>query len=105
MFDGPFLIYLTALKKSRREAALEQFHRDDRLKEAKALRGSGGPLKVAFQQLDIIDVQWAIAFVDHFVNAYEHGIDFVINNASIALNDFGTSVRAGHNLNPVSKNV
>ena len=87
--NGPLLIYLTARDKQRGEDAVAALLQDEQLKKAKALASYGGLSTIKYHSLDISKSQ-SIADVAAFLQE-EHpdGIDFVINNAGIALNGFG----------------
>lgn len=87
--SGPFLIYLTARDKGRGEAALKQLQDDPQLKRAKALQSDGGLSTIEYHQLDITDSKSLTSFVNHLRQAHGEGVDFVINNAGIAMNGFG----------------
>ncbi|KAF2202083.1 carbonyl reductase [Delitschia confertaspora ATCC 74209] len=88
---GPLLIYLTARDKSRGETALKELQNDPQLKEAKALVADGGLAEIKYHQLDIVDSNSIHKFVEHLKQA--HGkVDFVINNAGIAMQGFDYNV-------------
>lgn len=89
MNNGPFLIYLTARDKGRGEAALKDLHEDAQLKQAKALKGDGGLSDIEYHALDITDPKSLDGFAHHLKQAHGDGIDFVINNAGIAMQGFG----------------
>jgi carbonyl reductase 1 len=59
------------------------------LKQAKALKADGGLSEIRFQKLDITDSNSIKSLADHLKQAHGDGIDFVINNAGIAMNGFG----------------
>jgi carbonyl reductase 1 len=82
--NGPFLIYLTARDKGRGEAALKQLEQDSQL-------------KIKYHHLDITDESSVKDLAKHLKETHTEGIDFVINNAGIALNGFGTAPRL-HNI-------
>jgi carbonyl reductase 1 len=60
------------------------------LKQAKALKADGGLSEIKFHKLDITDSSSTMSLADHLKQAHGDGIDFVINNAGIAMNGFGT---------------
>lgn len=93
MNDGPFLIYLTARDQGRGEAAVKTLEQDAQLKEAKALKADGGFSEIKFHLLDITSSNSIHTLADHLKQAYGSGIDFVINNAGIAMDGFGTLIR------------
>ncbi|KAF2016976.1 carbonyl reductase [Aaosphaeria arxii CBS 175.79] len=89
---GPLLIYLTSRDQSRGEAALQSLQQDSQLKEAKALASDGGVAEIKYHALDITEEDSVGKFVKHLREKHEGGIDFVINNAGIALNGFDIDV-------------
>jgi len=88
--NGNLLIYLTARDKSRGEAAVNELHKDNQLKNANALTIDGGLSEIKYAPLDITSSQSIQAFAEHLQQTHGDGIDFVINNAGIALEGFGT---------------
>ncbi|KAF2446749.1 carbonyl reductase [Karstenula rhodostoma CBS 690.94] len=90
--NGSFLIYLTARDQSRGEAAVQDLHNDAQLKQAKALKSDGGQTEVEYHQLDITDQRSLDSFAAHIKKTHGDGIDFVINNAGIALNGFNAEL-------------
>ncbi|KAF1925422.1 carbonyl reductase [Didymella exigua CBS 183.55] len=90
--NGPFLIYLTARDKGRGEAALKQLEQDSQLKQAKALRADGGLAEIKYHYLDITDESSIKGLAKHLKEAHTEGIDFVINNAGIALDGFDSNI-------------
>lgn len=90
--NGPFLIYLTARDKGRGEAALKELEQDAQLKSAKALKANGGLSEIKFHALDISDSGSIKALGQHLKQAHGEGIDFIINNAGIALDGFDSSI-------------
>ncbi|KAF9641231.1 hypothetical protein BFW01_g591 [Lasiodiplodia theobromae] len=85
---GPLIIYLTARDASRGEAALKTLESDDQLLNAKVLKAQGGPVSLAFKELDISKKESIDAFAADLQK--DHGsIDVVINNAGIAMEGFG----------------
>ena len=83
------LIYLTARDKGKGEAALKQLEQDSQLQQAKALKAHGGLAEIKYHQLDITDEASIKTLAEHLKESHSEGIDFVINNAGIALNGFG----------------
>ena len=49
--------------------------------------------EVKFYKLDIADTRSIKDFAEHLKRSHEEGIDFVINNAGIAMQGFGESDR------------
>ncbi|KAJ4297939.1 hypothetical protein N0V90_005838 [Kalmusia sp. IMI 367209] len=92
LFNGPFLIYLTARDNGRGEAALKDLREDVQLKQAKVLKSDGGQAEIKYHQLDITDHKSVETFAKHLKETHGDGIDFVINNAGIALNGFNSNV-------------
>jgi carbonyl reductase 1 len=90
--NGPFLIYLTARDKGRGEAAVKELQQDAQLKQAKALKSDGGLSEIKFHAFDVTDKSSVKMLVDHLKQEHgEGGVDFVINNAGIAMDGFGKS--------------
>ncbi|KAB2570770.1 Carbonyl reductase (NADPH) 1, partial [Lasiodiplodia theobromae] len=88
---GPLIIYLTARDASRGEAALKTLESDDQLLNAKVLKAQGGPVSLAFKELDISKKESIDAFAADLQK--DHGsIDVVINNAGIAMEGFDANV-------------
>jgi len=92
--NGPFLIYLTARDKGRGEAAVKELQQDAQLKQAKALKADGGLSEIKFYAFDVTDKTSVKTLVDHLHQEHGDGVDFVINNAGIAMDGFGTLKRA-----------
>lgn len=92
LHSGPFLIYLTARDQGRGEAALKDLHDDVQLKKAKALKSDGGETEIRYHQLDITDRKSVESFAAHLKQEHGDGIDFVINNAGIAMNGFDANI-------------
>ena len=90
--DGPLLIYLTARDKSRGDAALKDIQQDPQLAKVQALESHGGPSTVKFHDLDIADADSIDAFAASMKKTHPGGIDFLINNAGIAMNGFDLNV-------------
>ncbi|KAF2847705.1 carbonyl reductase [Plenodomus tracheiphilus IPT5] len=90
--NGSFLIYLTARDRGRGEAAVQSLEQDAQLKQAKALKADGGLSEIRYHQLDVTDNSSIKSFADYVKTAHGDGIDFVINNAGIAMNGFDSEV-------------
>lgn len=88
---GSFLVYLTARDESRGQEALAGIQKDEKLKEAKALASDGGVTEIKYQALDIANSQSIKSLASFLQKEHPDGIDFVINNAGIAMQGFGTS--------------
>ena len=93
--NGPFLIYLTARDQTRGEAALKDICRDSQLKKAKALAEDGGLTTVKYHNLDISEKKSIDDFATFLKMEHPLGIDFVINNAGIAMTGFGALLPTG----------
>ncbi|GAB1315393.1 hypothetical protein MFIFM68171_05603 [Madurella fahalii] len=90
---GPLLIYLGARDASRgRDAVTQLTTEDPALRLAKALRADGGPTDIKFHQIDISDSPSIQSFADFLRREHPDGIDFVINNAGIAMDGFNPHV-------------
>lgn len=59
------------------------------MKQAKALKSDGGLSEIKFHILDITDSSSIKTFADDLKKAHGDGIDFVVNNAGIAMSGFG----------------
>ncbi|KAL6153307.1 hypothetical protein ACJQWK_11156 [Exserohilum turcicum] len=90
--NGPFLIYLTARDQGRGEAAVKDLEQDAQLKQAKALKADGGLAEIKFHLLDITSSDSIKALAGHLKQDHSDGIDFVINNAGIAMDGFDANV-------------
>lgn len=90
--NGPLLIYLTARNDERGKAALDTLKQDPQLKSAKALRSHGGLADIKYLPLDIDSKQSIEEFVTTLKEEHPDGIDFLINNAAIAMNGFDKNV-------------
>ncbi|KAF2107285.1 carbonyl reductase [Lophiotrema nucula] len=90
--SGPLLIYLTARDKGRGEAAVKELLEDGQLKRSKALTRDGGLSEIKYHQLDITESSSIQSFAEDLKKAHGDGIDFVINNAGIALQGFSSDV-------------
>jgi carbonyl reductase 1 len=90
--NGPLLIYLTARNDERGKAALESIQGDPELEKAKALRSQGGLADVKYLQLDIAKEESIGDFAEYLKKEHPDGIDFLINNAGIALTGFDSNV-------------
>ncbi|KAH5252186.1 hypothetical protein HBI72_147630 [Parastagonospora nodorum] len=83
---------LTARDKSRGEAAVQTLLHDPQLTQAAALKSHGGLADIEFHALDVTDSTSVRALADHLKSAHSGGIDFVINNAGIAMDGFDANV-------------
>lgn len=90
--NGPLLIYLTARNRERGEKALQDVNEHPQLKKAKALEKDGGLSNVQYLQLDIDSQDSIKSFADHIKKEHPDGIDFLINNAGIAMDGFNADV-------------
>lgn len=90
--NGPLLIYLTARNDERGKAALDTLKHDPQLKSAKALRSHGGLADIKYLPLDIDSKQSIEEFATTLKEEHPDGIDFLINNAAIAMNGFDKNV-------------
>jgi carbonyl reductase 1 len=89
--NGTLLIYLTARDQGRGEAAVKDLEQDAQLKKAKVLTADGGIAEIKFHALDITESSSIKKLAEHLKQAHGDGIDFVINNAGIAMEGFGTN--------------
>ena len=87
--NGPLLIYLTARDRSRGEAAAESIQVDPGLQSAKALQKDGGLTSIQYHPLDITKENSIADFANFLKDKHPEGIDFVVNNAGIAMEGFG----------------
>ncbi|KAK2063315.1 carbonyl reductase [Colletotrichum caudatum] len=90
--SGSLLIYLTARDKSRGEQAVSNIQGDAGLKQAKALSADDGAADIKFRQLDISDSSSISNLASFLKKEHPDGIDFVINNAGIAMQGFDSNV-------------
>jgi carbonyl reductase 1 len=90
--NGPLLIYLTARNEERGKAALNEINSDGALKKAKALRADGGLSDIKYLPLDIDSQDSIKAFASQLKQNHPDGIDFLINNAAIAMQGFDANV-------------
>jgi len=90
--NGPLLIYLAARDKSRGEAAIRTLLADPTLKKAKALSQDSGLADIKYAELDIASNDSIDNFAAALRKDHPDGIDFVINNAGIAMNGFDDNV-------------
>ncbi|KAK2013623.1 carbonyl reductase [Colletotrichum eremochloae] len=90
--NGSLLIYLTSRDKSRGEQAVSNIQSDADLKQAKALSTHGGAADIKYHQLDISDSNSISNFASFLKKEHPDGIDFVINNAGIAMQGFDSNV-------------
>jgi carbonyl reductase 1 len=80
---------LTSRDKSRGEEALKSIESDAQLKDTKVLVADGGVVDVQHHTLDISETKSIQNFAEFLKEEHPQGIDFVINNAGIAMNGFG----------------
>jgi carbonyl reductase 1 len=90
--DGPLLIYLTARNEERGKAALESLNTDKTLQKAKALKADGGLTDVEYLPLDVDSEDSIKAFASTLKESHPDGIDFLINNAAIAMEGFDLEI-------------
>ncbi|PNS15797.1 hypothetical protein CAC42_4249 [Sphaceloma murrayae] len=90
--SGSFLIYLTARSAERGAEAVNAINEDPQLKKAKVLSQDGGQTTVKFKELDISNTMSIRAFAESLQKDHPDGIDFVINNAGIAMEGFNSNV-------------
>ncbi|KAF9875359.1 carbonyl reductase [Colletotrichum karsti] len=90
--SGSLLIYLTARDQSRGEQALADIQADADLKKAKALTAHGGLADIKYRQLDISNSKSIASLAEALKKDHPEGIDFVINNAGIAMQGFDSNV-------------
>ncbi|KFA70252.1 hypothetical protein S40285_07892 [Stachybotrys chlorohalonatus IBT 40285] len=90
--NGQFLVYLTARDDARGNEALNQLENDAQLKKARALAADGGLTTLKFHNLDIRNAGSIQALRDYLKATHPDGIDFVINNAGIAMQGFDDNV-------------
>jgi carbonyl reductase 1 len=69
---------------------LSELSQDPQLKKAKALKADGGLSEIKFHAFDVTDKNSVSTFVEHLKEQHGEGsLDFIINNAGIALDGFG----------------
>lgn len=90
--NGPLLIYLTARNEERGQAALQSIQNDAALRNTRALRTYGGLTDVEYLPLDIESKQSIDDFATTLKQRHPEGIDFLINNAGVALQGFDENV-------------
>ncbi|KAF4552221.1 Short chain dehydrogenase-like protein 38 [Elsinoe fawcettii] len=90
--SGSFLIYLTARSAERGAEAVKTINNDPQLKQAKVLAQDGGDTTVKFKELDISNTMSIRDFAESLHKDHPDGIDFVINNAGIAMEGFDSNV-------------
>ena len=86
------LIYLAARDKERGEKAVESVQDDAQLKAQKVLASEGGLASVRFRQLDITKSESIRECASFLESNHPDGIDIVINNAAMAMQDFNSEV-------------
>ncbi|MCJ1311330.1 hypothetical protein MMC25_005001 [Agyrium rufum] len=90
--NGPCLVYLTARNNERGNQALKDLQNDAQLVKAKVLPKDGGPVEITYHQLDISQTKSIQDFSSFLKEKHPQGIDFVINNAGIAMTGFDSNV-------------
>jgi carbonyl reductase 1 len=70
---------------------VKQLSQDAQLKAAKALKSDGGLAEIKYHQLDITDDTSVNSLAKHLKETHTDGIDFIINNAGIAMDGFSSS--------------
>jgi carbonyl reductase 1 len=88
----PLLIYLTARNESRGQQALKDIRADPKLEDAKALQEDGGLTSVQYLPLDIDSEKSIDDFASKIKISHPEGIDFLINNAGMAMDGFDANV-------------
>ncbi|KAM0334489.1 hypothetical protein ACHAQA_001518 [Verticillium albo-atrum] len=88
--NGSFLIYLTSRDETRGKEAVTSLQHE--LKKSKVLSTDGGVTEVKHQSLDISDSKSIGSLAEFLKKEHPDGIDFVINNAGIALEGFDSNV-------------
>ena len=68
---------------------MKNLQHDDQLKKASVLAKDGGLTDITYHQLDISQTNSIRSFADFLKKEHPQGIDFVINNAGIAMTGFG----------------
>jgi carbonyl reductase 1 len=72
---------------------VSQLSQDAQLKQARALKADGGLSEIKFHPFDVTDNTSVKELVSHLEKTHgERSIDFVINNAGIALDGFDSTV-------------
>lgn len=83
------MVYLTSRDDTRGKEAVASLEQE--LQKSKVLATDGGATEVKHHQLDISDSKSIKTLADYLKKEHPDGIDFVINNAGIALEGFGKS--------------
>ena len=86
------MIYLTARSDERGAEAVKTLNEDPQLKQAKVLSQDGGDTTISFHALDISQTKSIQEFRDFLKSKHPDGLDFVINNAGIAMQGFDANV-------------
>ena len=79
---------MTARSAERGTEAVKLLNSDPQLKAANALAQDGGETTIKFQALDINDVASIHEFRDFLKKEHPEGIDIVVNNAGICMDEF-----------------
>lgn len=82
------MIYIAARDQDRGEAAVKNMLQDAQLKKAEALFSDGGLTDIKFHPLDIAESRSIQDFKIFLDKEHPDGLDFVINNAGIAMDGF-----------------
>jgi carbonyl reductase 1 len=87
---GSLFLYLTARDRARGEQAIKQIYADKELKRKNVLAANDGEegVTVKFQELDISDAGSVERFRSFVEKEHPEGVDFLINNAAIAMDGF-----------------
>ncbi|KAM0281438.1 hypothetical protein ACHAQH_003561 [Verticillium albo-atrum] len=88
--NGSFLIYLTSRDDTRGKDAVASLQQE--LQKSNVLSTDGGASEIKHHQLDISDSKSIHSFASFLNKEHPDGIDFVINNAGIALEGFDNDV-------------
>jgi carbonyl reductase 1 len=94
LFQTHLIVFpdLTARDKTRGEAALKSLEQDAQLKQAKALKADGGLAEIKFHAFDVTDSSSVTSLAEHLHTTHAEGIDFIINNAGIAMDGFDANI-------------
>lgn len=71
---------------------MKDLEQDSQLKQANVLRADGGLAEIKFHAFDVTDSTSLRKLTDYLKEAHRDGLDFVINNAGIAMDGFGWSL-------------
>ncbi|EEY16621.1 carbonyl reductase [Verticillium alfalfae VaMs.102] len=90
--NGSFLIYLTSRDDIRGREAVASLEQE--LLKSRVLATEGGTTEIKHHQLDISDSESIETLANFLSKEHPDGIDFVINNAGIALEGFSNTLEA-----------